>query len=770
VAIAGNRLWIAESEGLRALEFTTAGAFVSQIGRAGIHDVFEYGASIDYPSDVAVAPDGHVWLVNKWANTLLEFDSAGNYLQEVGVRWNCVSDNTGFCSPKSVAFDAYGNRFISDSGNHRIQVYGSNGVYQTTIGETGVAGSDNGHFNNPEHIAIFGGLLYVADSLNHRIQIFDITLPQMYFYVASIGSADRSGSAPGQLRWPGGVAVNTNYIYVADSDNHRVSIYHRTDRVYAATLGTGWGTGPTEFKNPRDVAVDEAGNIYVADWNNCRVQQFDSELTYVRTYGTTGVPYVTDGYHYYHPFGVAIGPDGSLHILEERSSHRLVKLDAEGVFQWSIGEPGIEGGWDTDDDTHFSWPGDVAVDGAGRVYVADSNNDRIQIYDAGGNYLSTLGAWGVGNTQFKHPLGLFSGADGSLYVADRDNQRVQIFNSARQYVATLGVTGAAGADNAHFNQPTDVAVDSRGMIYVADHDNRRVQVFDPQRRYVRTIGVTGQSGTDYDHLDGPEKLAVDAQDRLYVADGWSQRVLVYDANGAFLTMIGGSDGVRTGDLRGAMGLAVDASGAVYVANYWDNARVQKFAPGVPGWRQVNVNGFGRIWNSHILSLASFGERLYAGTYDSSGKGAQVWRMDNAGNWQQVANGGFGDSTNGGVDHLAEFKGSLYAGTWNWACDDPDCNTGHSTGGQVWRSADGKNWDKVVDAGFGDSSNGEAYRFAVFGGQLYAGTWADSINHGGEIWRSSTGNSGSWARVVSNGFNGDKGNAVNAFEVFNGSLN
>lgn len=763
VTIAGDRLWIAESEGLRALQFTTAGAFVSQIGRAGIHDVWEYGASIDYPSDVAVAPDGHIWLVNKWANTLLEFDSAGNYLQEVGVRWNCVADNTGFCSPTSIAFDAYGNRFVSDSDNHRIQVYSPGGIYQTTLGVSGVAGSDREHLNNPEHIAIYDGLLYVADAQNHRVQIFNIAIPGMYTWAGTIGFRPEGGSGPGELMWPAGVAVNAHYIFVADSDNHRVSVYHRESQAYAVTVGTGWGTGPTEFKNPRDVALDAAGNLYVADWNNCRVQQFEgSELTYVRTFGTTGAPYVTDGNHYYHPFGVAVGPDGSLHILEERSGHRLVKLDAAGVFQWSVGEPGIAGGWDAGDNTHLNWPGDVAVDGAGRVYVADSGNDRVQIYDAGGSYLGTLGAWGAGNTQFKAPAGLFAAADGSLYVADRDNQRVQIFNSARQYVATLGVIGQTGADNAHFNRPSDVAVDSRGWIYVSDAGNQRVQVFDAQRRYVRTIGVTGEGGDDYAHLGDPNKLAVDVQDRLYIADGWSNRVVVYDANSAFLTMIGGSAGERTGDLRGATGLAVDADGAVYVTDYWDNARVQKFAAGVPGWRQVNINGFGDRWHTGSGSLAAFAGSLYHGT------GAQLWRMDAQDAWTLVRDDGLGDKNNW-YNHLYEFKGQLYAGLGNSVCDDPDCNTSHSNGGEVWRSSDGAAWSRVGAGGFGDTDNAEVQVLTAFGGQLYAATWSYSDAQGTEIWRSSTGNAGDWTRVASNGF-GDAGNSVVlAFAVHNGYL-
>ena len=183
--------------------------------------------------------------------------------------------------------------------------------------------------------------------------------------------------------------------------------------------------------------------------------------------------------------------------------------------------------------------------------------------------------------------------------------------------------------------------------------------------------------------------------------------------------------------------------------------MQKYTLGTPGWKQVNINGFGDRYSTFVSSLAPFGGELYAGTYRYP---AELWRMAPDGSWSEVLDNGFGDSSNAGIDHLLEFGGRLYAGTANFQSDDDNCQTGHSNGAQIWRSANGTGWEQVVAGGFGDSRNAEVQRMAVFKGQIYAATWSGTEQHGLEIWRSATGNPGEWTRVVSDGF-GDTNNTV-----------
>jgi hypothetical protein len=749
-----DNLWVGEILGARAMEYDTSdGSFLMSFGTAGliglVDDTHFYGVA-----DVATDGDGDVWVVDRDPARVAEYDGvSGDYLGQLGVTWETGTDEDHFNNPQSVAFDGWGWIHVSDADNQRIQVFNSSGAYYGTLGTTGIAGTGNDQFDSPRHITVDDyNYMYVADAGNHRVQIY---YTGNYSYVGTLGVTGVAGSDDEHFNWPIGVAADANYIYVADQNNHRVQIFD-TYLDYVGTIGTGTaGSGNDQFNYPSDVAVDSAGNIYVADQGNMRVQEFDSGWNYVRTFGTTGVPYQTDADHYNEPYGVAVDATGNIAVVEdEQRGHRLIKLDSSGTALFTVGEPGIGG----DDTAHLEDPNAVAFDSSGAVYVADSGNNRVQIFSSGGAYQATLGTgWGTGNTQFKYPDGIAVGSNGYIYVSDRDNHRVQIYNSSRTYVATIGQTGVSGADNARFNRPRGVYVDGSGAIYVADTGNQRVQKFNSSRAWVMTLGTTGQAGSDFDHFSDPSDVAVDTAGRIFVADRFNQRVQVFSAAGAYLTTVGNAWGGTTGRLREPTGVDVDGAGNVYVADH-HNQRIQKFAFGVPDWLQSNLNGFGNPHNANALSLESFGGFLYAGTYTpGGGNGAQLWRFSSS--WAPVMTNGFGAAANVGIDDLIEFKNNLYAGTWNEA-----------SGGQVQRSSNGTTWAPVTSPGFGDPTNGEIFGFAVFSDTLYASTWSYTSTHGAEIWRSSTGNTGSWARVVSNGFDGDANNgAVTAMGVFNGRL-
>lgn len=752
VATDGTSVWIADSYGNRALKFDSAGNFLRQIGKASFREAT--GTSLDYISDMAVDSSGSIWVVDSGAQHVIKYSSTGQRLSELGQRWNSGSDNSRFDNPKGIAFGSAGHIYVSDSNNHRVQIFDNSGNYLATLGVTGEPGSDNGHFREPRRIAIYGNYLYVADAGNHRVQIFDITTPTGPSWVGTVGGSQGSGTS--QFNYPEGVAVDAYYIYVADSNNNRVQIFDRSTRAYAATIGGSRGSSNNQFNYPIDVAVDASGNIYVADiWNN-RVQQYNGGWAYQRTYGTTGVPYLTDGYHYNYPTGVAVAGDGSIYVIENRGK-RLVKLNAAGVPQWTVGEPGISG----TDNGHFRYPNGVALDKAGRVYVADTSNNRIQIFNGDGTYYATLGTGlGSGPYQFNTPYGVAVGQNGNIYVADRYNHRIQVYNADGAYIGTIGETGVSGSDNTHFNEPYDVAVDSAGNVYVADLSNHRVQRCTPGSsswNCATIVGETGVSGSDFGHLSNPIGVTVDAAGRIYVADGWGGRVQVFDNSGAYLTTIGGSWGNRTGQMRQADGLAVDSDGNLYIAEYL-NHRIQKFAPGVPGWKQVNINGFGDRTNGNIHTLAPFAGRLYAGTYNDAGNGAQLWRLEANGSWVPLITNGLGITRNIGFNHLITFNGQLYLGVRN----DTD-------GASIYRSSDGDHWTSVVTGGFDSVQKTGVYRFAVFNNQLYAGTSSWTAGRGGEIWRSSSGDAGTWERVVASGFDNPNNYIMRSSEVHNGYL-
>jgi sugar lactone lactonase YvrE/predicted metal-dependent phosphoesterase TrpH len=574
----GSTVWITESEGRQITQMSNQGVFQRSIGQTGMMSY--QGTTLCWLTDVAMDPDGHLWVVDQCAGHVIEFDVNGNVLQELGQAWSRGATHDRFQLPMGVAVDSDGNVFVSDGanpwnsneGNHRIQVYDADGNYLNTIGTTGVAGASNQQFLGPRYIFIdAAGLLYVADSGNHRVQIFNVTDPLSPTYVATLGATGESGWDQNHFNYPSGVAVTDSAIYVADTQNNRVQVYDRNSRDYLATVGTGFGYGAYEFKSPLDVDVDDAGNVYVVDTGNVRVQQFNSSYAYRRTLGTTGVPYVTDDLHYNHPAGVAVDPDdGSIYLVEERG-HRLVKLNGAGSLLWTAGEAGVKG-WDNE---HFHYPRDVALDDRGYAYVADSLNHRIQVYDATGTYSSTLGSRGSGEYQFNTPNGIAVSPDGHIYVADTGNHRVQIYDQSLTYVNTVR---DLNGNPCYFEWPEDVAVDTRGYIYVADAGRAYVMVLDATFDHLYNLGPDLYS---YDSFSYPVRLATDKGDNLYVADSGQDRIYHFRLPQNWpQELIGEGAGNAPGQLDNPYGLAIGSQGELYVGDR-DNQRLQEFTRSSP---------------------------------------------------------------------------------------------------------------------------------------------------------------------------------------------
>ncbi len=287
----------------------------------------------------------------------------------------------------------------------------------------------------------------------------------------------------------------------------------------------------------------------------------------------------------------------------------------------TIGVTGVAGS----DNAHLNDPTGVALDVAtDQIFVADTGNDRIQVFDAATfAYVETIGEQltsdgrlaGVGNVAFNAPGGMYSDVGtGRLYVADTGNQRVQIFDTATlAYVGTLGTSGTSGRDNAHFNAPSDVTVNPAvGEILVADTGNSRIQRFDAKTlAYKGTIGGAGLNVGDSDYLGAPNTVAYDAMSNLVlIADPAEQRVEVFDAlSYNYVETLGttGSAGSSNGQFSGPAGIVIDTVHERVLIGDQLNNRVQMFAivPTVafasvlPGSRSVELGQPATIFASLI---------------------------------------------------------------------------------------------------------------------------------------------------------------------------
>ncbi|NLT73109.1 MAG: TIGR03663 family protein [Chloroflexi bacterium] len=179
-------------------------------------------------------------------------------------------------------------------------------------------------------------------------------------------------------------------------------------------------------------------------------------------------------------------------------------------------------------------PKGVAVDTDGNIYVADSQNHRIQVFSPSGAPLRQWGGFGAGPGDFQEPWGVAVAQDGTVYVADTWNHRIQVFDAQGTYLREWGTFGEAGQDPAvevGFYGPRGLALDTEGNLYVSDTGNKRVLKYSPEGVL---LGAVGGSGDGPGQFEEPVGLAFGATGELYVADTWNRRIQVFDAKLTYL--------------------------------------------------------------------------------------------------------------------------------------------------------------------------------------------------------------------------------------------
>jgi hypothetical protein len=297
------------------------------------------------------------------------------------------------------------------------------------------------------------------------------------------------------------------------------------------------------------------------------------------------------GYNFWWPYDVAVDGLGNVYVADSLN-HRIQVFDNTGTFIRKWGSPGYGDG-------QIYYPYGIAADGLGNVYVADR---RIQGFDSTGTFIRKLGgSYGSGDGEFRSPFGVAVDGLGSVYVPDFFNHRIQVFDSTGTFIRKWG---SQGSGDGQFKYPMDIAVDGPGNVYVVDFSNNRIQVFDSEGMFITTWGSYGSGDGEF---RSPFGIAVDGPGNVYVADTLNYRIQVFDSTGTFLGKWG-SPGNGDGQFRYPRGIAVDGAGNVYVADTSNN-RIQVFAglnttPGAnagpdqtvecagPGGSSVTLNGAG----------------------------------------------------------------------------------------------------------------------------------------------------------------------------------
>jgi DNA-binding beta-propeller fold protein YncE len=285
---------------------------------------------------------------------------------------------------------------------------------------------------------------------------------------------------------------------------------------------------PLGLNAPRAIAAGNNNDLYIADSRNHRILHIATDGTLLNEWGMFGDQLTNVdlqiGY-FSEPWGVAVGPDGSVYVTDTWN-HRVQKFTEDGkpLKMWGqYGQPLPE---DASTQDSFWGPRGIAVDSAGRVYVADTGNKRIVIFDSDGNYISEFGTAGFDPGQFDEPVGVAVANDGMVYVTDTWNQRIQSFipsNDGTVFLPSMqwDVNGWVGQslDNKPF-----IAVDANNNVFVTDPEGFRIIQFTGDGQFVRTWGDYGAGADEIGLAAG---VTVDALGNIWVTDAGNNRIMKF---------------------------------------------------------------------------------------------------------------------------------------------------------------------------------------------------------------------------------------------------
>lgn len=354
-----------------------------------------------------------------------------------------------------------GSDAVSGISKYDVQVQDGGGSWTDWLAATTLTAHD--FTGEMDHVYRFRSRAYdVAGNMEAYPATADAVtaVTCSYAYSAKWG---QGGTADGEFKHPIEVAVDAaGNVYVADDLNNRIQVFDSEGTLLRVWGGSGSGDG--KFSNAKGVAIDDSGYVYATDFYNGRVQKFKSDGTFVAKWGTWG----TEAMQFRYPRGVVI--DDSFYVyIADAGNNRIQKYTSNGAFVKIIGGFGTGDG-------QLSGVMDVAIGPSGTIYAVDSYNRRIQEFTSGGVYLNKWGSFGSGDGQFRSPLCIEVDASGRVYVTDSMTNCVQTFTSGGTFLTRWG---SAGVNDGEFDQACGIALGPGGSVLVTEYGNDRVQKFTP---------------------------------------------------------------------------------------------------------------------------------------------------------------------------------------------------------------------------------------------------------------------------------------------------
>jgi len=514
------------------------GTIINNSGNGATQYYTPYGLGVDQRN-------GDIYMADTDRYTIDVYSAAGKFLRSWGAKGSGVGK---FLYPSRVVVSSTGTVYVADTWDHNVVVSTSTGAEIKTLGGFGNA---NGKMRSPHGLALDANdNLYVVDPGNFRIQVFD----KNGNFLRKWGS---KGSGPGQFQGDmRGIAINKakGWVYVVDGEGNKISKFDLNGKFINKWGSAGYGNG--QFADGgREATVDNAGNLWVADMPNFRVQKFTGNGAFIAAYPSPAQRPPLGGFN--APRGVAVAKDGTV-AVSDTYNWRIQTFTATGapIKEWGRRGRGAY---------QFNYARMVSSNPVTNDWIiTDTDNGRIVAYTKDGTYKWASGTSGAGAGQLRNPQSVAVAANGTIYVADSNNKRVQVLSSTGAFQRTIG--GAA-----QFSYPKGIAVDPKDQsIWVADSAKAQITHWSAAGAYLGALKIP--RGTADNQLSSPFGIAVDAE-RVYVADVPVHKVKVWTKAGAFVTKIA-QRGYTTGKLFQPAQLTIQ-SDRLYVAEE-GNERVSVF--------------------------------------------------------------------------------------------------------------------------------------------------------------------------------------------------
>ena len=260
--------------------------------------------------------------------------------------------------------------------------------------------------------------------------------------------------------------------------------------------------------NPWGVVITKNEEIVVAESGAHCITILNKKGKKVKSFGRRG----TKEGQFIYPCGVAISQDGHILVTDD---HRLQKLTFEGDCVKSVGSSKIGNG-----PLQFNIPIGITVHPTtGQIFIADTQNHRIQVLNKDLTYSDSFGKRGSSPEQFNDPYDVTFDNEGYLYVADRDNNCIKKFTSTGQYISTFS---SEGSNPGQIKYPLSIIIDNN-LLYVSERGNNRISIFDTNGCFIHCFGKRGSGEGEF---NSPFGITVDSLGNLYVSDTCNNRLVV----------------------------------------------------------------------------------------------------------------------------------------------------------------------------------------------------------------------------------------------------